>query len=72
MCKKFKRGLVSVVALGMSVVMFCGCDVKKKGEDNAEPVFRPDPNVEEPAKSEAPVEETTKSAEQRRLSKVVN
>ena len=60
MCKKFKRGLVSVVALGMSVVMFCGCDVKKKGEDDAEPVFRPDPNaVEEPAKSEAPVEQTT-------------
>ena len=64
MCKsKFKRGLMSVIALGMSVVMFCGCDVKKKGEENAEPVFRPDPNVEEPAKSEAgsefPVETTT-------------
>ena len=66
MCKgKFKRGLVSVVALGMSVVMFSGCELKRKGEDKAEPVFRPDPNaVEEPA-----AEETTLSASQRRLEK---
>ena len=54
MCKgKFKRGLVSVVALGMSVVMFSGCELKRKGEDKAEPVFRETPNAE------APVEETT-------------
>ncbi len=55
MCKgKFKRGLVSVVALGMSVVMFSGCELKRKGEDDSAPVFRETPNAE------APVEETTK------------
>ena len=52
MCK-FKRVLVSVVALGISVVMFSGCGLKKKGEDDSAPVFRPDPNVEDY------VEETT-------------
>ena len=55
MCKgKFKRGLVSVVALGMSVVMFSGCELKRKGEDDSAPVFRETPNAE------APVEETTR------------
>lgn len=60
MCK-FKRCLVSVVALGMSVVMFSGCELKKKGEDDSAPVFRPDPYAEEPA-----VEETTVDKELQR------
>ncbi len=61
MCKgKFKRSLVSVVALGMSIVMFSGC------EKTSEPVFNPNggninnSSNEAPAKSEAVVEETTK------------
>ena len=60
MCKsKFKRGLVSVVALGMSIVMFSGC------EKTSEPVFNPNggninnSSNEAPAKSEAVVETTT-------------
>ncbi len=61
MCKgKFKRSLVSVVALGMSIVMFSGC------EKTSEPVFNPNggninnSSNEAPAKSEAVVETTTK------------
>lgn len=61
MCK-FKRCLVSVVALGMSVVMFSGCGLKKKGEDDAAPVFRPDPYAEEPA-----TEQTTVDSRQKHL-----
>lgn len=42
MCKKFKRGLVSVVALGMSVVMFCGCGLDSVFEhEPVDPAFNP-------------------------------
>lgn len=75
MCKgKFKRSLVSVVALGMSIVMFSGCGLDSVFEhEPADPAFNPNGvnnnnadvgvpknNVQEPAKSEAPVEATTK------------
>ena len=43
MCKgKFKRGLVSVVALGMSAVMFCGCGLDSVFEhEPVDPAFNP-------------------------------
>ena len=76
MCKKFKRGLVSVVALGMSAVMFCGCGLDSVFEhEPVDPAFNPngvnnnnaDVGVpKEPAKSEAPVETTTVNKELQR------
>ncbi len=43
MCKgKFKRGLMSVVALGMSAVMFCGCGLDSVFEhEPVDPAFNP-------------------------------
>lgn len=56
MCK-FKRCMVSVVALGMAAVMFSGCGDSR---EKAAPVFREDVNaVDEPAKSEPAAEKST-------------
>ena len=66
MCK-FKRCLVSIIALGMSVVMFSGCGLKKKGEDDSAPVFRPDPNsdyYDEPAVERTTVDEFLERAKE--------
>ena len=69
---KFKRGLMSVVALGMSAVMFCGCGLDSVFEhEPVDPAFNPNGvnngNADVGVPSEDAPEATTKSAEQKRL-----